>query len=220
MKKGDEIMGRCKCPPGLPGPEGPRGLQGPAGPQGEAGPAGPQGEAGPAGPQGEAGPAGPQGEAGPAGPPGTPVLTGIGTPTCAIGNLGDIYIDLSAGETFYKLTQPVPPMVRPIPSPTGATLLVGSTRPFTTIQAALAAASNGDRLLLDAETFTITSTINVNKSVTIEGQGIGATTVITTLNTVNTMFNVTVSNVVFQNMSIAQNFPSILSTESIISINN
>lgn len=42
-------MGRCKCPPGLPGPEGPRGLQGPAGPQGEAGPAGPEGEAGPAG---------------------------------------------------------------------------------------------------------------------------------------------------------------------------
>src|SRR5665647_2207052 len=33
-------MGRCKCPPGLPGPEGPRGLQGPAGPEGEAGPAG------------------------------------------------------------------------------------------------------------------------------------------------------------------------------------
>ncbi|WP_303802297.1 Ig-like domain-containing protein [Alicyclobacillus macrosporangiidus] len=115
---------------------------------------------------------------------------------------------------------PASPLVRTIPAPTGSTLLVGSTRTYTTIQDALNAANNGDRLLLDPETFTITSTINVNKSVTIEGQGIGLTTVITTLNTVTTMFNVTVSNVVFQNMSIVQNFPEVLSVESVISINN
>ncbi|WP_248061020.1 collagen-like protein [Paenibacillus silvae] len=157
---------------------------------------------------------------GPPGPPGTPVLTGIGEPTCAIGNLGDIYIDLSTGNTFYKLSQPVPPPVRPIPAPTGITIPVGSTQTYTTIDAALAAANPGDRLLLDAETFTITSTINVNTPVTIEGQGIGLTIVTTTLNTVNTMFNVTVSNVVFQNMSIVQNFPQVLSIETVISLNN
>ncbi|PEW34127.1 cell surface glycoprotein [Bacillus cereus] len=111
-------------------------------------------------------------------------------------------------------------MVRAIPAPTGNTILVGSTQTYTTIDAALAVANNGDRLLLDAETFSITSTIAVNKSVTIEGQGIGATTVVTALNTVISMFNVTVSNVVFQNMSIVQDFPSVLGVESVISINN
>lgn len=55
---------------------------------------------------------------------------------------------------------------------------------------------------------------------TIEGQGIGLTIVTTTLNTVTTMFNVTVSNVVFQNMSIVQNFPEVLSIETVISLNN
>ena len=110
-------------------------------------------------------------------------------------------------------------MIRPIPAPTGATILVGSSQTYTTIDAALAAANNGDRLLLDAETFIITTTVTVNKSVTIEGQGIGTTTVITTLNTVISMFNVTVSNVIFRNMSIID-FPSVLSVESVISINN
>ncbi|WP_232290950.1 exosporium leader peptide-containing protein [Bacillus cereus] len=65
---------------------------------------------------------------GPTGETGTMVLTGVGDPTCAIGNLGDIYIDLSTGKTYYKLSQPVPPMVRVIPAPTGATIPVGSTQ--------------------------------------------------------------------------------------------
>ncbi|WP_232304347.1 cell surface glycoprotein [Bacillus cereus] len=134
--------------------------------------------------------------------------------------MGDIYIDFLTGSTYYKLSQPVSPMIRPIPAPTGATILVGSSQTYTTIDAALAAANNGDRLLLDAETFIITTTVTVNKSVTIEGQGIGTTTVITTLNTVISMFNVTVSNVIFRNMSIIQDFPSVLSVESVISINN
>ncbi|HHX61017.1 MAG TPA: hypothetical protein GX707_09955 [Epulopiscium sp.] len=34
------------------------------------------------------------------------------------------------------------------------------------------------------------------------------------------MFNVTVSNVVFQNMKIVQNYPSSLTTETIISVGN
>ncbi|MGD6846341.1 collagen-like protein [Rossellomorea aquimaris] len=207
-------------PPGPPGPQGPTGPQGPQGPAGPQGPEGPQGSAGPEGPEGPQGPAGPEGPEGPQGPAGTPVLTGVGSPTCDIGNDGDLYIDISTGNTFYKQQQPVPPTTRTIPPPTGNTLLVGSTRPFTTIQAALTAAVNGDRLLLDAETFIINSTLNVNKSVTIEGQGKGATTVITANNAVTFMFNVTVSNVVFQNMSLVQNFPSIVSTESIIRVGN
>ncbi|MBU7006571.1 hypothetical protein [Phosphitispora fastidiosa] len=74
--------------------------------------------------------------------------------------------------------------------------------------------------MLDAETFIITSTINVNKSVTIEGQGSAATTVITTTPAVVNMFNITVSDVVIQDMKIVQNFPSVLSTETVININN
>ena len=203
-----------------PGPQGPEGPQGPQGPEGPQGPQGPEGLEGPQGTQGPQGSDGPQGPEGPQGPSGTPVLTGVGSPTCDIGNDGDLYIDLSTGNLYYKEQQPVPPTTRTVPSPTGNTLLVGSTRPFTTIQAALTAAGNGDRLLLDAETFIINASLNVNKSVTIEGQGKGATTVITSNNTVTTMFNVTVSNVVFQNMSLIQDFVSIASIESIIRVGN
>ncbi|MEW4306650.1 cell surface glycoprotein [Rossellomorea marisflavi] len=160
------------------------------------------------------------GSQGPQGPAGTPVLTGVGAPSCAIGNDGDLYIDISTGNLYYKEQEPVPPANRPVPSFTGNTLNVGSTRLYTTIQAALTAAVNGDRLLLDAETFTITATLPVNKSVTIEGQGKGLTTVITTSNAVTTMFNVTVSNVIFREMTLVQNFPSIASTETIIRVGN
>ncbi|WP_338554072.1 hypothetical protein [Paenibacillus sp. KS-LC4] len=193
------------------GPPGPTGLTGLTGP---TGPTGPTGLTGPTGPTGVTGPPGPMG------PPGTPVLTGTGDPACAIGNLGDIYIDLSTGNTFYKLAKPVPPIPRTVPQATGNTLNVGSTRTYTTIDAALAAANPGDRLLLDAETFIITATINVTTPVTIEGQGMGLTTVITTTNTVVNIFYVTVPNVVFQKMSIIQNFPMVLSVETVISFKN
>lgn len=75
----------------------------------------------------------PTGATGPTAATGTTVLTGVGAPTCAIGNLGDIYIDLLTGSTYYKLSQPVPPMIRPIPAPTGATILVGSSQTYTTM---------------------------------------------------------------------------------------
>lgn len=153
-------------------------------------------------------------------PPVTSVLTGVGAPGCETGESGDMYIDLSTGHMYYKLTAPVPPAVRPIPSPSGNTLLVGSGQTYTNIEDALAAANDGDRILLDAETFTINSTINVNKSVTIEGQGKGATKVITTSNTVISMFNVTVSNVVFKDMSLIQNFVSTATVETVIYVNN
>jgi hypothetical protein len=154
------------------------------------------------------------------GPTGGTILSGVGAPTCAIGNTGDLYADTEAAQIYIKQTQPTPPTVRTIPVPTGNTLLVGSTRPFTTIQAAINAAVDGDLILLDAETFTITSEITVNKSVTIRGQGIASTTVITTTPSVINMFNITVPDVVISSMKIVQNFPVVLSIESVILINN
>lgn len=191
--------------------------EGPVGPTGPTGPAGPQGDTGPAGPQGDSGPAGPMG---PTGEPGPSFLVGDMAPTCGIGEFNEAYINLSSGELYYKLPAPVPPPVREIPVPTGNALLVGSTQTYTTIEAALAAASDGDRLLLDAETFFITDTINVNKSVTLEGQGMDQTTVITITTTVLTMFNVTVPNVIFRNMKIIQDYASNLAIETVIGINN
>lgn len=179
------------------------------------------------GPRGPRGPVGPEGPAGPQGPSGTPVLSGVGDPSCATGNLGDLYIDQASGDTFYKMSQPVPPSVRPIPEPTGTTINVGSTRTYTTITAALAVAKPGDRLLLDAETFNITvpqsgnNGINVTVPVTIEGQGIGSTNVVTTNQTIYYLFNVTASNVIFKNLTMRQNFAAAtVSVESVIRVNN
>ncbi len=153
----------------------------------------------------------------------TGVIPGIGSPGCDVGSEGDIYVDVSSGNHYYKLSSPVPVPARPIPTPTGSTLLVGSTRTYTTIQAALAAASNGDRLLLDAETFSITNTIAVNKSVTIEGQGMASTTVIATTLAPSPyfMFNVTVSDVIFRSMKLVQDYPrSPGETDTVIAVNN
>lgn len=148
------------------------------------------------------------------------IRSGADAPTCSIGNNGDLYVETANGNLFFKQSQPTPPIVREIPAPTGNTIQVGSTRLYTTIQSAIDAASNGDLLLLDAETFVISSTIMVNKSVTIEGQGIASTEVITTTSSVVSMFSITVSDVVISNMKIVQNFPSVLSVESVITVNN
>lgn len=176
---------------------------------------------GPQGRRGSQGPQGPRGVQGLQGPPGS-FITGIGVPTCSMGQIGNAYIDTSTGQAYLKTVQPDPAPARSIPPPTGNTLLVGSTRTYTTIQAALTAASNGDLLLLDAETFVIAAPISVNKSVTIEGQGIAATTIIKQVPTAGSdnMFNVTVPNVIFQNIKIVQNYPSSLTTETIISVDN
>lgn len=89
--------------------------------------------------------------------------------------MGDIYIDLSSGQVYLKQVQPTPPPLRAIPPPTGTTIHVA---PGNNIQAAINSASTGDQIVLDAGLHTITVTINVNKSVTIAGQGIASTTVI------------------------------------------
>lgn len=173
----------------------------------------------------QAGPPGPKGPPGPPGPvgPGKPALTGIGAPQCIIGDPGDIYIDISRGCEYYKLPQPVPPNVREIPPPTGNTLHVGTGQTYTTLQAALAAAEDGDLLFLEAEVFNITDTVTVNKSVTIEGQGSSATSIIAS--SIATlpyyMFNVTVSDVVFRNMKIIQDYPrSAGETDTVLAFTN
>ena len=144
------------------------------------------------------------GATGPTGAEGVSILSGSGLPNCDIGQIGDSYIDLSTGEVYLKELMPSPPAIRSIPSPSGSTLLVGSAQLYTTIQDAINAASNGDLLLLDAETFIITAAINVNKSLTIQGQGAASTLVTTTLSSVVNMFDISVSNVVIKNMKIVQ----------------
>ncbi|AWI06930.1 C1q-like domain-containing protein [Clostridium drakei] len=205
---------------GITGPTGATGVTGIQGITGPTGATGATGIQGITGPTGATGATGIQGVTGPTGATGLSVLSGNGAPTLAIGTIGDTYIDTSTGEVYQKVVSPIPPTVRTIPSPSGATLNVGTGQTYATIDAALAAASNGDRILLTAETFTIMSTINVNKSVTIEGQGIASTIVETTNNSVQTMFNITVSNVIIKNMKIIQNFPVLTSVETVIGINN
>jgi len=130
-----------------------------------------------------------------------------------------LYINTSNGQLFYKLAQPTPPAVRPIPAATGTDIIVP---PGTdTIQTAVAAANSGDRLVLQAGTYTLTSTVTVgaNQSLTFLGQGIGVTTVFTNTVAVVNMFNVAASNVVFQNMSLVQVLPT-TSLETVINFNN
>ncbi len=170
----------------------------------------------------QTGPPGPKGPPGPPGP-GKPVLTGIGAPLCTMGDPGDIYIDISRGYEYYKLSQPVPPNIRAIPEPTGNTLHIGPGQTYPTIQAALAAANDGDLLLLEAGIFSISDTITINKSVTIEGQGPAATLV--TASSIATspyyMFNITVSDVAFRNMKIVQDYPRTAGeTDTVIAITN
>ncbi|MGH4052942.1 MAG: BclA C-terminal domain-containing protein [Clostridium sp.] len=207
---------------GTTGATGDTGSTGVTGVTGTTGDTGTTGATGVTGITGETGATGITGNTGVTGETGSSLLSGNVVPTCAIGQFGDTYIDLTTGEVYQKFLIPPPPTVRAIPIPTGATLLVGTGQPFTDIQTAINAASNGDRLLLSAETFTITVPISVNKSITIQGQGIGSTTVQKLVPTVGSdnMFNVTVPDVVFQDMKIIQNYPSSLTTETIIAVGN
>lgn len=186
----------------------------------QLGPEGQQGPRGPRGYQGYQGYQGPQGVRGSAGTNGSSILSGSGAPTLAIGNIGDIYIDTTTGEVYVKIASPIPPSVRVVPSPTGATLLVGTGQTYLTIDAALLAANNGDRLLLNPETFDLTATINVNKSVTIEGQTVGVnTTIVTSTHNLYPLFNINVSNVVIKNMKLVQSY-EFFSSSTVIGMNN
>lgn len=126
---------------------------------------------------------------------------------------------------YYKTTQPVETNVRTIPMVTGTTHHVGTgqSAPYDTIQNAINAAStlNGDCLILDDAAYTITSTITVNKSLTIQGNGPASTTIEKLVSTGgNNMIEVTTSNVVFKDIKIVQNYASITTLETIILIND
>ncbi|MCC5942352.1 MAG: hypothetical protein JJU37_12505 [Balneolaceae bacterium] len=60
---------------------------------------------GPVGPQGETGPEGPEGPVGPAGAGGAIMLAGNGEPHQNLGNRGDFYIDLAAGNLYGPKTE-------------------------------------------------------------------------------------------------------------------
>jgi hypothetical protein len=210
-------------PTGPTGAQGIQGIQGDTGPTGAQGIQGIQGDTGPTGPTGAAGAAGATGDTGPTG---TTVLTGTGAPSCADGALGNLYIDITNGNTYYKMTQPTSPLVRAVPSVTGTTHNVGAAiaSPYDTIQNAINAATtlDGDSLFLVDATYTITSVINVNKSITIEGNEPGTTTIqkIVATGGSDNMMNVTAPYVVLKNFKIIQNYPSTLSTETVIVVNN
>lgn len=81
---------------------------------------------------------------------------------------------------------------------------------------------DGDLLFLDDPTYTITAVITINKSLTIQGQGAASTTIQKLVPTAGSdnMMNITAPYVVLQNFKIIQNYPSSISTETIISVNN
>ncbi len=75
------------------------------------------------------GPPGPTGPAGPVGPPGTSILSDIYPPTGAVGQVGDLYVDLVTSQ-LYKKTDPVtwlPEFGMIGPQGTAATIGVGTT---------------------------------------------------------------------------------------------
>lgn len=156
---------------------------------------------------------------------GTTFITGIGAPDCSIGNLGNVYVDLSNGNLYYKTEEPTSPVTRSIPAVTGTIHTVGSGQapPYDTIQNAIDAAStvNGDGLFLEDALYTITTTLTVTKSLTIQGNGPAFTTIEKLVSTGGTtMINVNVSNVIFKDLKIVQNYPSTLSTETALAFTN
>ena len=103
-----EKVGNIAGPPGVDGQSGPSGPAGPPGaastvpgPQGDTGAQGPQGQTGPPGAASTVpGPAGPAGAPGPAGAAGGVTHSGLLPPGDAIGQTGDMYIDLAAGIAY------------------------------------------------------------------------------------------------------------------------
>lgn len=85
----------------------------------------------------------------------------------------------------------------------GATRTVGAGGDYNNIQTAINASSNGDTLILLANnTFTVGSTITVDKQITIQGQN--RDNCILTANIAGAILNVTVSNVTLENFKMVQ----------------
>lgn len=73
--------------------------------------------------------------------------------------------------------------------------------PTVTLASAISAASSGDTLVLSPGTWTLTSTLTINKSLTIVGQGKDMTTIYHS-GSVSPMIDVTASNVTLRNLSL------------------
>lgn len=95
---------------------------------------------------------------------------------CSIGEIGDTVLEIPTCDLYKKIADsgtvfPTPPSVKPIPAPTGNTILVGTGQTYTTIAAAYAVAVAGDILLLNPnETFTVNQQLQMFVPVTIQGQ--------------------------------------------------
>lgn len=87
-----------------------------------------------------------------------------------------------------------------------------------TIAAAITAASAGDVILLDAETFTVTATLTVNKAITIIGHPGG--TIVTTSTNSLAVFTITTADAQLRNMTISNSGAGTGSTCVTWNVNN
>lgn len=86
-----------------------------------------------------------------------------------------------------------------------------------TIQLAITEASSGDTLELASGTFDTTVTINVDKSLTIQGAGVGSSVIANvTNNTLVNIFSISASNVTMEDFTITHVVPSPISVEAAI----
>lgn len=97
-------------------------------------------------------------------------------------------------------------------------LTVGPSETYTTLQAAIAAATDGQNILVKAGTYAVASTITVNKKVKIVGENVD-TVIFETAGTTSdpvSMFNVTVDDVAMAKMTIKHRKTSNTSVETAI----
>lgn len=160
------------------------------------------------------------------------IITGFDPPLESIGNIGDIYIDLSTGQIYEKFTYPAPspPNIRPLPTPSQETIKVSAPVSINDngsipIQSAInSVTSTKNDIILGEGTFNLQTVLSIpsslSTSLTIEGQGIGNT--LLTTSTLTDMFNITNGNVTIKNMTLLHNFNKYNSDndESAVLINN
>lgn len=131
----------------------------------------------------------------------------------------NVRYDYSGGGGGGTIIDPITP-----PAPTGATWTVGTLggENFPDVATALANASvvNGDRLLLSAQTFTVSSAITVQKQVTIQGAS-RASTILQTAATAGdpvVMLTVQTSNFVIRDCTVKHKKTTNTSVETAISV--
>lgn len=148
---------------------------------------------------------------------GISILSGTVDPDGSLGGTNDLYLNTTTCD-LYKKSETTVPSSRSLPTTstyTGNTIYVGSTRTYTTIQSAINAASNYDILYLDSETFTISSTISVNKPLYIRTASSSGAIVVCTSD-IN-LFDITSNDVFFQYIEFQHNAASV--DKTILSFN-